>query len=361
MEPAYTNEIIQFAKELIKIPTINPPGENYTECVSVIEEKCSHLGLETTIVECDGLPSIIGGDGKGILHFHSHYDVVGADISQFIPFIQDGNLYGRGSSDMKGGLAAMLYAIHEIDSPDITFSVTPDEEMGGIHGLNCLLEKSLLNPEMVLMPESSSSKIWHGCRGALSMDIKVKGKSAHSVYQHLGSNAFEEMLDVAQEFRMMSPGEGTLLLGGSLKGGTQFNMVPETCSFTIDWRFPPHQHLAETKERVFTLINTLKEKGKDIDSSILVETDGFSTSKEERICTVLAEAVQSIRGVSEFEICPGFLDLRYFAHKGIPSVAFGPGLLEAAHSHKEYIPIKDLLDAFTIFVLLGRSICSSQQ
>lgn len=160
---------------------------------------------------------------------------------------------------------------------------------------------------------------------------------------------------------MISPGQGTLLLGGSLKGGTQFNMVPETCSFTIDWRFPPHQHLAETKERVFTLINTLKEKGKDIDSSILVETDGFSTSKEERICTVLAEAVQSIRGVSEFEICPGFLDLRYFAHKGIPSVAFGPGLLEAAHSHKEYIPIKDLLDAFTIFVLLGRSICSSQQ
>ena len=108
---------------------------------------------------------------------------------------------------MKGGLAAMLYAIHEISSSDITFSVTPDEEMGGIHGLNCLLEKSLLHPEMVLMPESSSSRIWHGCRGALSMDIKVKGKSAHSVYQHLGSNAFEEMLDVAQEFRMMSPGE----------------------------------------------------------------------------------------------------------------------------------------------------------
>ncbi len=361
MNPVHINEIIQFTEELIRIPTINPPGEHYTECVSLIEEKCGQLGLETSIVECDGLPSIVGGDGKGILHFHSHYDVVGADKSQFTPFVRDGNLYGRGSSDMKGGLAAMLYAIHVIDSPHVTFSVTPDEEMGGIHGLHCLLEKSVLAPHMVLMPEPSSSRIWHGCRGALSLDITVKGKSAHSVYQHLGSNAFEEMLDVAHQFGMISPGEGTLLLGGSLKGGTQFNMVPEACSFTIDWRFPPDQLLAEKKEIVFTLIDTLREEGKDIDTTILVETDGFLTSQEERICTILDETVQRIRGVSEFEICPGFLDLRHFARKGIPSVAFGPGLLEVAHSDQEYVRIKDLQDAFTIFVSVGRSICSSQQ
>ena len=358
MEP-FKDEIIEFTKELIRIPTVNPSGEHYTECASLLHEKCSQLGLDTTIVECDGLPSIVGGNGRGILHFHGHYDVVQADKSQFDPYIKNGNLYGRGSSDMKGGIAAMLYALHVLDSPDITFSVTPDEETGGIHGVHCLLERSVIAPKAVLMPEVSSNRIWHACRGALALDITVKGKSAHSVYQHLGTNAFEEMLDVAQEFRKIDPGKGTLLLGGALKGGTQFNMVPEACSFTIDWRFPPDQALTTVKDKVFTIINTMKEKGNPIDTSILLETDGFHTSKTEKICTITHEAVQEIRGTSEFELCRGFLDIRHFAHKGIPAVAYGPGLLEVAHGPTEYVRIKDLMDAFAIYCLVGRRFIDS--
>jgi succinyl-diaminopimelate desuccinylase len=356
MESAVTQEIISFTQELVRIPTVNPPGKNYRAVVRLLKEKCDQLGLECTVVECDSLPSLVGGEGKGVLHFHGHYDVVQADANQFNPYTRSGNIYGRGSSDMKSGLAAMVYAAHVLNNSKITFSITPDEETGGTHGVQCLLDRSIIAPKAVIMPEASSNKIWNGCRGAFAVEITVKGRSAHAVYPHLGSNAFLEMLEVAQELKKIDPGRGTLLLGGALKGGTQFNMVPEACSFTVDWRFPPSQSVTDIKERVSTLVDTLKEGGKHIDTRVLLETDGFCTLKHEEICTVLTDAVEKIRGFSSYEICPGFLDIRHFAHKGIPAVAFGPGLLEVAHGPEEYVKINDVIDAFHIYVAVGRTI-----
>lgn len=355
MELAFTKEIITFTQELVRIPTVNPPGENYPVLVSLLEEKCNQLGLEYTVVECDGLPSLVGGDGKGILHFHGHYDVVQADAFQFMPYVRTGNIYGRGSSDMKSGLAAMVYAVHVLDTPEITFSITPDEETGGVHGVHCLLDRSIIAPKTVIMPEASSNKIWNGCRGAFALEITVKGRSAHSVCPHLGSNAFEEMLEVAQKLKKINPGEGTLLLGGALKGGTQFNMVPEACSFTLDWRFPPDQSVTDIRENVSTIVDSLTKEGKHLDTRILLETDGFYTPEHEKICTVLKDTIEKVRGLSQYEICPGFLDVRYFAHKGIPAVAYGPGLLEVAHGPKEYVRITDVIDAFNIYTATGRT------
>ncbi|MBU7031793.1 MAG: ArgE/DapE family deacylase [Theionarchaea archaeon] len=353
---SHGKDIIEFTKELIQIPTVNPPGEHYEECILVLEKKCDQLGLETSIINCDGLPAIIGGGGRGILHFHAHYDVVYADESQFHPFIKKGMLYGRGSSDMKGGLAAMLYAISSMDSPDITFSITADEETGGVHGVNCLLKKGLLSPRAVVMPEVSSNQIWNGCRGAFVAEIRVRGESAHSVYQKRGSNAFIDMIDVVQHFRNIDPGKGSLLVGGAITGGSQFNMVPESCSFTIDWRFPPEETLSHIRKRVDEVIEKAKEGGIRMEYVILLETEGFYTNPEEEICNVMEKAVNEIRGSSVMEICPGFLDIRYFAFQGVPALAYGPGLLEYAHGPHEYIRIKDLTDAAAIYELCAKKI-----
>ncbi|MGC1121577.1 MAG: ArgE/DapE family deacylase [Candidatus Methanofastidiosia archaeon] len=343
------NEIIEFTEQLIRIPTVNPPGDCYKECVALLKRKCDELGLDTTVYICDGLPSLIGEDGKGLLHFHGHYDVVGGNKSQFTPVVKEGKFYGRGSSDMKGGLAAMLYAISEIDNPDVSFSITPDEETGGLHGLACLLNQGLVAPKAVIMPEVSSSKIWNACRGALGLEVTIKGRSAHSVFQQRGSNAFETMVETVQKFREIDPGKGTLLLGGSLKGGTQFNMVPESCSFSVDWRFPSSQSLDEIKHSVFSIIDSIRERGVIIESEILLESEGFSTPEDTDICKWVADAVKEVKGSFQFAECPGFLDIRYFAHKCIPVVAYGPGLLEVAHDPDEYVDITDLLDAFSVY------------
>ncbi|MBU7021009.1 MAG: ArgE/DapE family deacylase [Theionarchaea archaeon] len=349
------DEIVEFTEQLIRIPTVNPPGNCYKECVALLKEKCDELGLETTIHTCDGLPSIRGGGGKGILHFHGHYDVVKGNKSQFVPVVKEGKLYGRGSSDMKGGLAAMLYAVSEIQHPDISFSITPDEETGGLHGVACLLNQKVIAPESVIMPEVVSHKIWNACRGALAVEVTTKGRSAHSVFPQRGSNAFEAMVDTAGKFREINPGTGTLLIGGSIKGGTQFNMVPESCSFSLDWRFSSSQSLEETKNRVFSVIDSARQRGVTVESEILLESEGFSTPEEADICKWTADAVKNVKGSFQFAECPGFLDIRHFAHRGIPAVAYGPGLLEVAHGPEEYVNISDLVDAFSIYCLIGKS------
>ncbi|MBU7014201.1 MAG: M20 family metallopeptidase [Theionarchaea archaeon] len=351
---AVKDEIIEFTEQLIRIPTVNPPGDCYKECVAFLKKKCDELGLETTVDTCDGLPSIIGGDGKGVLHFHGHYDVVGGNKSQFTPVVREGKLYGRGSSDMKGGLAAMLYAISEVQHPNISFSITPDEETGGLHGFACLLDKGLISPKAVIMPEVSSNTIWNACRGALAVELAIKGRSAHSVFPQQGSNAFEAMVDTAETFREIDPGRGTVLLGGSVRGGTQFNMVPESCSFSVDWRFPSSQSLDDIRNSICSLIDTMRKKGVTIESETLLESEGFLTPEDAEICTWVADAVKEVKGSVQFAECPGFLDIRHCAHRGIPAVAYGPGLLEVAHGPDEYVMVSDIVDAFSTYCLVGK-------
>ncbi|MBU7044581.1 MAG: ArgE/DapE family deacylase [Theionarchaea archaeon] len=351
----FQEDIITFAKHLIEIPTVNPPGEQYEECIALIQKHCDKLGLETTVVTCDGLPALIGGTGRGILHFHAHYDVVRGNGSQFHPFLKDGKLYGRGASDMKGGLAAMLYALSCLDSPDISFSITADEETGGIHGVNCLLQRGLLRPQAVLMPEASSNRIWNGCWGAFAAQITVKGESSHSIYQERGTNAFIDMIDVVQYFRNQRPERGSLLLGGALTGGTQFNMVPESCSFSIDWRFPPEQTLSSITTSVTEIMENMQKEGISLSCTPLLETEGFFTPPQSEIVKTMKKAVHEVRGSCITQVCPGFLDIRYFAFRGIPAIAYGPGLLEYAHGPQEYIEVQDLMDAVSIYQRVARS------
>jgi succinyl-diaminopimelate desuccinylase len=124
---SYHDEILEFTQELVSIPTVNPPGRSYLACVQAIADRLKEIGLETTLLE---VPDATGhgreshprycllsfyGQGERTLYFHGHYDVVPASSeAQFRPYVQDSKLFGRGSSDMKGGLAAMIYGVKAI-------------------------------------------------------------------------------------------------------------------------------------------------------------------------------------------------------------------------------------------------------
>jgi acetylornithine deacetylase/succinyl-diaminopimelate desuccinylase-like protein len=117
----YREELVKFTQDLIKLPTQNPPGENYEACVRLLGNKLQALGLEIRVVGVASLPHksfppylllATYGQGPRTVYFHGHYDVVpAADRSQFLPRVKDGRFYGRGAADMKGGLAAMVYAV----------------------------------------------------------------------------------------------------------------------------------------------------------------------------------------------------------------------------------------------------------
>lgn len=147
------------------------------------------------------------GSGKRALYFHGHYDVVPASsAAQFQPRERNGNIFGRGSADMKGGLVAMLYAarvLKELRVPlagRIELAFVPDEETGGERGTSALFESGALAPDAIgmLTAEPTSGAIWNASRGAITMRVTVIGKTAHVGLSFRGVNAFERMLAVAR-------------------------------------------------------------------------------------------------------------------------------------------------------------------
>src|SRR5262249_49100908 len=128
------------------------------------------------------------GAGEQILYFHGHYDVVpAADSAQFQPWIAGGKLFGRGSSDMKSGLAAMIGAVQALKVCGIPLQgkigliIAPDEETGGQRGSQSLAERGLLGRHGIgmLTAEPTSGVVWNANRGAISLRVWVKGKPAH--------------------------------------------------------------------------------------------------------------------------------------------------------------------------------------
>lgn len=382
---SYRDEIVDFTTALVAIPTENPPGKAYSACVEAIASKWREIGLDPTTLEVpDGPPFhprycllTSYGEGQRTLYFHGHYDVVPASSeAQFHPYVKDGNLFGRGSSDMKGGLAAMIYAVKAVKDCGIALqgriglTIVPDEETGGVLGSRYLADAGLLGADGIgmLMPEPTSGVIWNANRGAISLRVKVKGKPAHVGLHYQGVNAFEQMLAVANallELKAEVESRSTdfaiepeaarcsiLLLGGRCEGGTSFNLVPAECSFTVDRRINPEEDLETERRRLLAVFDRLRQDGIDLDVEILQEGVSAGCSRDEPVARALAESVEAITGRSpSFEMCPGLLEIRFYAQRGIPAFAYGPGLLSVSHGPDEFIRLADIYNCTAIYAL----------
>ncbi|WP_287582552.1 M20 family metallopeptidase [Candidatus Borrarchaeum sp.] len=392
---SYQSEILDFTKRLISIPTENPLGTSYKACVDIIAKKLHEIGLDYTIIDVPDITDrnpfprycllSFNGKGKRTLYFHGHYDVVPAqNDTQFRPYVEDGKLYGRGSSDMKSGLAAMIYAIKAIKESNIELNgriglvIVPDEETGGARGSQYLVETGLLGKDGIgmLMPEPTSGMIWNANRGAISLRITVKGKPAHVGLHYQGVNAFERMLVVANallevkadiesrktDFKIEPEAarRSILLIGGRSEGGTNFNITPAECSFTVDRRINPEEDLETEKKSLFDLFDKLRRDGIDLDIEILQEGRSTGFPEDHPVAKTLADSVKLIIGrIPSFEMCPGLLEIRFYAQQGIPSFAYGPGLLSVSHGPNEFVKIKKIYNCATIYALTAAQLLTS--
>jgi acetylornithine deacetylase/succinyl-diaminopimelate desuccinylase-like protein len=194
--------MLDLTKRLIAIPSENPPGNHYEECASILSEELVRLAFDG--VRRGGacvLASV--GTGPRTLYFSGHYDVVPAQShDQFKPRVENQNLFGRGSSDMKSGLAAMIYAGAAVrdegllESGRIGIVLVPDEETAGPRGSRDLVARGVLGKDGIgmLTPEPTGGVVWNANRGAVTMRVIVRGKSAHVGRQFEGVNAFERAL-----------------------------------------------------------------------------------------------------------------------------------------------------------------------
>jgi len=381
---AHKGEILAFTQDLIEIASENPPGNRYRECVERIRAELSRLGLGHQVVEAPGFSErprynllSFYGDGRRTLYFHGHYDVVPAQSrEQFTPRVEKGRLHGRGTADMKAGLASMIYAtalLKECRIPlegRVGLCIVADEETGGQGGSRYLDEVGLLGADGVAMltPEPTSGVIWNANRGAITLRITVKGKAAHVGLQHQGINAFEQMLEVARALQVLkaeveqrrtqyrivpeAAARSILMLGGRVEGGANFNVVPEACSFTLERRFNPEEDLATEKTALFALLDQLRARGIALDAEILQEGYSSGVSEDHPVARILADTIEGVVGDRPaFSMCPGILETRWYARKGIPAFAYGPGLLEVSHGPREAIEIERIFQSALIYAL----------
>ena len=389
------DEIAALLADLVAIPTEDPPGKNYRACVDLLEAylrqvgpDCERLGPSVTRNDAADPPeSLLAtyGSGQRALYFHGHYDVVPSQTSgQFQPVRKEHFLFGRGSADMKGGIVAMIYAIRALKligvdlKGRIGLMLVPDEETGGTDGTSWLARQGLLGRDGIgmLLAEPTSGVVWNANRGAISLRVRVLGKPAHVGLQHQGENAFERMHAVVEKLQQLKreveqratrfnigseqARNSILMLGGECGGGTSFNVVPGECWFTIDRRINPEEDLGTEKTKLLGILERCRQDGIPLEWEIFQE--GTSTFCDEGgpLGKALSRSVHAVTGEApRFEMCPGLLEIRFYAAQGVPAFAYGPGLLSVAHGPNEYVDLRRIVDTAAIYALTAIEMLSA--
>lgn len=378
---AERERIVGLACELIALPTENPPGSGYRRAVELLRARLADLGFAGTRVEGGCVLAHAGEEGEGgrTLYWSGHYDVVPAqDRRQFEPRVEGGNLVGRGSSDMKGALAAMIFAARAVRDLGLLrggrlgLVFVPDEETAGPGGSRHLAALGLLGRGGIgmLTPEPTGGVVWNANRGAISLQVTVEGRAAHVGRQHAGINAFERMLPLAQALLALKAEVETrvtahpiepaaarrsiLMLGGRAASGVNFNTVPASCSFTVDRRLNPEEDLDTERRRLFEVIET---SGVPATVEVLQEGSASATPADGPLARALAASIERVTGrPPRFELCPGLLEIRFYAERGIPALAYGPGLLSVSHGPHELVPIDRLVECAQVYALTAAAL-----
>jgi acetylornithine deacetylase/succinyl-diaminopimelate desuccinylase family protein len=385
--------MIDFTSELVGIASENPPGNAYPECVHAIESRLRSLELPCEVVKyraSKGKPDDSGaavvlssvGTGRRTLYFSGHYDVVPVTTpGQCAPGQKGKTLFGRGTADMKGGLASMLYAavaLQRLRVPldgRVTLVFVPDEETGGHRGSGYFAATNRLGTHGIgmLTPEPTSGVIWNANRGAITMRVTVHGREAHVGLLHQGRNAFEDAIRVVARLQRLARGVGRrrtrfnvtpdaarrslMLIGGRVEAGSNFNVVPNRCVFTVDRRLNPEEDFEAERRALFAVFDETRRDGVRLDVEVFQEGRPSGTSDATPLGRALSSQVRAVTGkVPKFEMCPGLLEIRFYAERGIPAYAYGPGLLSISHGPKEFVDTDRIVDCAAIYARVAAEV-----
>jgi succinyl-diaminopimelate desuccinylase len=148
-----------------------------------------------------------------------------------------------------------------------------------------------------------------------------------------------------------------LMLGGQSGGGTNFNVVPEKCWFTIDRRINPEEDLELEKAKLLEILESCKRDGIPLEWEILQEGNASACPEEGALGSELSRSIRAVTGeFPRFEMCPGLLETRFYAAQGIPAYAYGPGLLSVAHGPNEYVDLRKVIDCAAIYALTAKEV-----
>jgi acetylornithine deacetylase/succinyl-diaminopimelate desuccinylase family protein len=370
------DRLVDATRALVAADSQNPPGRERA-AVDVARGFLEGLGAELTEVEpLPGRPSLIGVVGAGdrpTLIVNGHLDTVPFEAGAWThdPLggeVADGRIWGRGTADMKGGIAAAIEAVHVARRAcggadrlpcDVVFHLVADEETGGAQGTKVLLERGLIAGDACIDPEPTSMHVSIAERGLLQAAVTVTGVPAHASEPHRGDSAIERAARLVLALQGADYGEEHPLLGrpssnvGIIEGGTGINVVAERCTLKVDRRVLPGATAAGALESVRRKIETADPTA-NYELETLVFGEASELPADDAFLARFQDAYRSALGREGEIIGMQFTtDARFVRNQAlIPAVVCGPGDLDQAHRVDESVAIDALVDATVVYAQL---------
>ena len=390
--------MVKRLRELVSVPTVNPPGSSYREIADSLSDWCQSLGMRVDVhrvpdetVRAHGVDVAyprfnliarwdIGAEKT--VHFNAHFDVVPASGhwrygSPFEPHLQGGWLYGRGAGDMKGSIAALLSAVDAVRACgrtpafNIECSFTADEETGGALGAGWIVQEGLVNADFAVVCEGAAGlRIGCGHNGVLWLEVSVEGKAAHASNPDQGKNAFEGMAELVYHLQTLkrmlrSPArkysdlsgdsrQPTINVGGVFGGnGQKVNTVPGDAMFTIDRRVMPNEHLCDAEAELRDSIDraaTKASEGLRYEMGATLRIDPCVIDVNDDLPQAFATSVRAVRRrATSYRVTSGFTDLHYFVREGgLPGVGYGVDG-RRGHAIDERLKTRDLVQTAKVY------------
>ena len=402
--------LVSLTQELIRIPTLNPPGRHYREICEHLAHRLERGSFTVKLLRAHGSPgdsetyprwNLIARHSTGrpgdCVHFNSHHDVVevghGWTRDPFGGAVEADRIYGRGACDMKGGLAASIIAAEAFvatfpDHPGtVEISATADEESGGFGGVAWLAEQGYFAPERVqhvIIPEPlHKDRICLGHRGVWWAEVETHGRIAHGSMPFLGDSAIRHMgavlteieerlypllerkktaMPVVPEGARQSTLNINSIHGGEAEPEAGYTGLPapcvaDRCRIILDRRFLIEEDLAEVKSEIREVLERVKHQRPGFSYEIrdLFEVQPTMADRAAPIVTATAAAIERVLArVAEYVVSPGTYDQKHIDRIGRLKncIAYGPGLLHLAHQPDEWVGIQDMEDSAKVMALV---------
>lgn len=391
---AHRDDLLDLVNRLVATPSPNLPGDERA-VVALLQAEWQKFGLPTPVILAakPDRPNLVctleGQTGGKRLMYSGHTDTkpVGEAASQWLtdpfqPTLKDGNLYGLGTSDMKGPDAAIMYATFALAATGVPLRgrlqlvYTSDEENGSTHGANYLAQNRLVEADVALIVEPAGltrdfEYLHLISRGVTCFRIKVYGTQMHSSisdrFPSINASAklgwvlwrASRELKFRHQPHPLCPTGPTVNPGVTMKGGVQFGVFPGYAEFASDVRLIPGMSFAEIQEDINGFLDHLRAE----DPELKVELEfvpgrtfvaATEVSPDEPLVKILQSTAGQVLGSAPPLSCfPGGTDARAFQGiAGIPTIpSFGPGLLPPCHGPNEFINIEAIVEATKIYAL----------
>ncbi|MBM7714690.1 succinyl-diaminopimelate desuccinylase [Bacillus thermophilus] len=373
---------IKFLQKLIKIKSVNPPGNELGVAKAIVEHAAkADLQTEIKALSSSRANVIVRLKGNGSKHrsllFSGHLDTVPVGETEWkhSPFsgsLINGKIFGRGSCDMKSGVAALIEAMITLKETrtsldhDVVFVGTAGEEVDCIGASMMVNDEALKNAGAMVIAEPSNGKVFTAHKGALWIEIKLFGKTAHGSMPHEGINAIVHMSELIERLKHFSfsyekehklLGKPTLTIS-TVNGGIKTNLVPDQCKVTIDIRTIP-----EIKHG--NIIKDIKEILKDLEMKIahfkaeLKIINDLPALENERDSDFVSLALELNKELNKIEAeekgANYYTDASvFFPALKIPTIIYGPGDEKLAHQSDEYVEVKKYIRAIQYYAEIAK-------